>query len=66
VLGIVSIFTYGLAEGIRRLAEAGVANHSLSNFEAVCRAAAESGAIRPDDIERLRRFQANPKEWREC
>ena len=60
VLGIVSIFTYDLAAGRERLAAAHISNHSLSSFEAVCLAAAESGAIRPDDIERLRRFQANP------
>ena len=62
VLGIASIFTYNLAAGLERLAAAKVENHSLSSFEAVCEAAAASGAIRPDDIERLRRFQANPKD----
>ena len=62
VLGIVSIFTYNLAAGLERLAAAHVENHSLSSFEAVCQAAAETGAIRPEDIERLRRFQANPKD----
>lgn len=68
VLGIVSIFTYGLAAAGERLAAAGVVNHSLSNFEAVCQAAAESGAIRPEDIARLRRFQANPGDpgWMEA
>ena len=62
VLGIVSIFTYNLASGLERLAAARVQNHSLSSFEAVCQAAAETGAIQPEDIERLRRFQANPKD----
>ncbi len=62
VLGIVSIFTYNLKAGLERLAAAGVVNHSLSSFEAVCQAAAESGAIQTEDIERLRRFQANPKD----
>ena len=62
VLGIVSIFTYNLKAGLERLAAAGVENHSLSSFEAVCQAAAETGAIRPDDIERLRRFQADPRD----
>ena len=62
VLGIVSIFTYGLAAGIERLAAAGVENHSLSDFAAVCEAAAETGAIKPEDIARLRRFQANPRD----
>lgn len=62
VLGIVSIFTYGLLSGKERLAAAKVENHSLSNFGAVCEAAAESGAIKPEDIERLRKFQANPRD----
>ena len=58
VLGIASIFTYNLAVGLERLAAAKVKNVSLCDFEAVCQAAAETGAIRPDDIERLRHFQA--------
>jgi orotate phosphoribosyltransferase len=58
VLGIASIFTYNLARGIESLAAANVRNVSLCDFEAVCSAAAETGAIRPADIERLRRFQA--------
>ena len=60
VLGIVSIFTYNLAEGKRRLADAGIVNHSLCDFEAICAAAAERGTIEKADIERLCRFQANP------
>ena len=62
MLGIVSIFTYNLKAGLDRLAAAGVVNHSLSSFEAVCQAAAESGAIQPEDIERLRKFQADPRD----
>ena len=58
VLGIASIFTYNLAVGLERLAAAKVKNVSLCDFEAVCQAAAETGAIRPDDSERLRHFQA--------
>jgi orotate phosphoribosyltransferase len=58
VLGIASIFTYNLAVGLERLAAAKVKNVSLCDFEAVCQAAAETGAIRPEDIERLRHFQA--------
>ena len=60
VLGIASIFTYGMKKGLERLTAAGVVNHSLSNFEAVCEVAAEDGAIKPEDIERLRRFRDNP------
>ncbi len=64
VLGVVSIFTYNLAAGLQRLAEAHVENHSLSCFEAVCQIAAETGVLRPDDLERLRRFQADPKGYK--
>ncbi len=62
VLGVASIFTYGLKAGLDKFAEAKVENHSLSNFDAVCAAAAETGAIRQDDIARLKKFQANPKD----
>lgn len=63
VLGVVSIFTYNLAAGVKRFADAGVTNHSLSCFEAVCEVALESGAIRAEDIERLKKFQKNPETW---
>lgn len=62
VLGIVSIFTYGMQKGIDRLAKAGVENHSLSNFDVLCEVAAEEGYIRPEDIDRLKRFRANPSD----
>ena len=62
VLGIVSIFTYGLQKGIDRMAAANVVNYSLSNFDAVCEVAAEEGKIRPEDIERLKKFRANPSD----
>ena len=62
VLGIVSIFTYGLQKGLDRLAAANVTNWSLSNFDAVCEVAAEEGKIRPEDIERLKKFRANPSD----
>ncbi|MBE5710647.1 MAG: orotate phosphoribosyltransferase, partial [Oscillibacter sp.] len=39
-----------------------VVNHPLSNFDAVCEAAAEEGKIKPEDIERLKRFRANPSD----
>lgn len=62
VLGIVSIFTYGLQKGLDRLAAAHVTNYSLSNFDAVCQVAADEGKIRPEDIERLKKFRANPSD----
>jgi len=58
----VSIFTYGMQKGIDRLAKAGVENHSLSNFDVLCEVAAEEGYIRPEDIDRLKRFRANPSD----
>ena len=60
VLGIASIFTYGMDKAARRLGEAGVINHSLSDFDALCEVAAEEGFIRPEDIARLLKFRANP------
>lgn len=62
VLGVVSIFTYGLTAGLEKFAAANVVNHSLSNFGAVCQAAAETGAIKPEDIEHLKKFQMNPRD----
>ena len=62
VLGIVSIFTYGMQKGLDRLAEAKVVNHSLSNFDAVCQVAAQEGKIRPEDIERLKAFRDDPSD----
>ena len=62
VLGIVSIFTYGLQKGIDRMAATNVVNYSLSNFDAVCEVAAEEGKIKPEDIDRLKKFRANPSD----
>lgn len=64
VLGIVSIFTYGMQKGLDRLAAAGVENHSLSNFDVLCDVAAEEGYIRPEDITRLHAFRDNPSDER--
>ena len=66
VLGIVSIFTYGMQRGLDRLAAANTVNYSLSNFDAVCEAAAEEGYIKPEDIARLKKFRDNPSDasWR--
>ena len=62
VLGIVSIFTYGLRKGLERLEAAHVTNYSLSNFDAVCEIAAREGKIKTEDIERLKKFRANPSD----
>lgn len=62
VLGVASIFTYGLQKGIDRLTEAKIINHSLSNFDAVCEVAAEEGKIKPEDIQRLKQFRSDPSD----
>ena len=62
VLGIASIFTYGLAKGLKRLEEANVINHSLSNFEVLIKVAAEEGYISETDINKLIKFQSNPSD----
>lgn len=62
VLGIVSIFTYGMAKGIKRLEEANVKNISLTNFDVIAEVAAEEGYIKPEDIERLIKFRNNPSD----
>lgn len=62
VLGIVSIFTYGMAKGLTRLKEANVTNISLTDFDTIASVAAENGYIRPEDIERLIAFRNNPSD----
>ena len=67
VLGIVSIFTYGMQKGIDRLASANVKNVSLTNFDVIAEEAAKQGYIRQEDVSRLIRFRNNPNDesWRE-
>jgi len=60
VLGIVSIFTYGMQKGLDRLAQAQVTNISLTNFDTVVRVAAQQGRIAENDIARLIAFRDNP------
>ena len=62
VLGVVSIFTYGMQKGIDRMAAANVVNTSLTDFDTVCDVAAEIGYIKAEDIERLKKFRANPSD----
>ncbi len=62
VLGVVSIFTYGMKKGLERLAEAQVKNISLTNFDVVAQAAAEEGYIAPEDVQRLIAFRNNPSD----
>ena len=67
VLGIASIFTYGMQKGIDRLAAAKVKNVSLTNFDIIAEEAAVAGYIRPEDISRLIKFRNNPGDegWRD-
>lgn len=60
VLGIVSIFTYGMKKGLDRLNETNVKNISLTNFDCVAKVAAKEGYIKEEDIERLIAFRNNP------
>ncbi len=60
VLGIVSIFTYGMKKGVDRLAQANVVNYSLTDFDVIAQVAAEEGYIKPEDVERLIQFRNNP------
>lgn len=62
VLGVASIFTYGMKKGVERLAAAGVKNISLTNFDVIAQVAAEEGYIRPEDIRRLIAFRDNPSD----
>ena len=62
VLGIVSIFTYGMQKGIDRLAAADVKNVSLTNFDVIAEVAADEGYIKPEDIARLIKFRNNPSD----
>ena len=62
VLGIVSIFTYGLKKGIARLAEANVVNHSLSNLDVLVEVAVEKKYIAPEWKERILKFRDNPSD----
>ena len=62
VLGIVSIFTYGMKKGLDRLAEAKVKNISLCNLDALVQVAADTGYLRPEDVERVLRFRDNPSD----
>ena len=62
VLGIVSIFTYGMQRGLDRLAAANVENTSLCDLDTLVEVAAEEGYIRPEDKERMLRFRDNPSD----
>ena len=62
VLGVVSIFTYGMKKGLERLAEANVKNVSLTNFDVIAQVAADENYIKNEDIARLIAFRNNPSD----
>ena len=62
VLGVVSIFTYGMQKGLDRLAAANVTNTSLSNLDVLVKVAVEEGYIKESDEERLLAFRDNPSD----
>lgn len=62
VLGVVSIFTYGMKKGIDRLKEANVVNHSLTNLDEIAAEAAKQGYISETDIEKVLRFRDDPSD----
>lgn len=62
VLGVASIFTYGMQKGLDRLAAANVKNVSLTNFDVIAQVAADENYIRPEDIARLTVFRNNPSD----
>ena len=62
VLGIVSIYTYGMKKGLERLKEANVKNVSLTDFDTTVKVAVETGYIKPEDEVRLKAFRDNPSD----
>ena len=66
ILGIASIFTYGMKKSKERFEEANVKNVSLSNFDSLIEVAAEEGYIKQEDVQKLIKFRNNPSDesWR--
>ena len=62
VLGIVSIFTYGMKKGLKRLSEAEIQNTSLTDFDSILEIAAETGYIKKENISALKAFRDNPSD----
>ena len=62
VLGVASIFTYGMQKGLDRMAAADLKNISLTNFDVIAQVAAEEGNIKPEDIDRLIAFRNDPSD----
>ena len=62
VLGVVSIFTYGMKKGIERMAAANVKNVSLTDLDTIAQVGAAEGYISQEDVARLLKFRENPSD----
>ena len=62
VLGVVSIFTYGMEKGLKRLKDADTVNFSLTNFDTLCEVAIKEGYISDNDEKKLKKFMSNPSD----
>ncbi|MPN28036.1 Orotate phosphoribosyltransferase [bioreactor metagenome] len=62
VLGIASIFTYGMQKGLDRLAAAQVQNVSATNLDVLIDVAIREGYLKPADRSRLLKFRDNPSD----
>jgi len=62
VLGVVSIFTYGMEKGLTRLANEKITNISMTNLDELCEVAAEDGRIAQSDIARILKFRDDPSD----
>ena len=62
VLGVASIFTYGMKKGLEKMAASNVKNISLCNFDVIAEVAAEEKYVKPEDVERLIAFRNNPSD----
>ena len=62
VLGIASIFTYGMRKGVERLTQTDVKNVSLCNLDTLVEIAAKSGYIKEDAKEAILKFRDNPSD----
>ena len=67
VLGIISIFTYGMKKGLEKLAANNVENHSLCDLDTLVNVAVDENYIKPDDKLKLLKFRDNPSDesWRQ-
>lgn len=63
VLGVVSIFTYGLEKGKTAFAQEEIKSESLTDFATLVEVAIEKGSINQNDEESLMSWSKDPAEW---